>query len=517
MPLPSDNHFFPKMKRTSILAIIGLCLTSSTSADVQGFDAWAARTGSTMEFRARVQGTPGELFAILSGPTQGAPLNFRTASLVGAGRFDGNGRALFSQTILNANQMPSHFGVQLYAATRGAAGLQLRTVWVPLMGQGGTLCQDFEPDYTLGDSEPVAGETLTNQWAAVNMAISAVNNVAAHPQKAIVFDSANPTGGDTDLATPGYGPGNNLALGNLIIIAENDVDLDHDGLVDDPDDEHDGGILRFDFSEPYRMCSATIVDIDDGIRSELRFYIGAAMTLEVIPLDDLGDNSVQTVTFDKHDVRRFELVLGGSGALAHLGMVPCPMILDFDESPFGRPLGLQAGEWITNQFAFMGVDIATMNNVGGHPDKAILFDSEHPTGGDTDLITPGYGLNNSEALGNVLVIAENDVDANGDGLVDDPDDEAGGGQIQFVFAEPVTFFATTVLDVDALERDVFTFFDAANNPLSILEILALGDNSVQVLTSPVSLSGVSRIQINLTGSGAHTRLRWCPDSNVSGN
>ena len=88
---------------------------------------------------------------------------------------------------------------------------------------------------------------------------------SAGTNAAIIFDTANPTGGDPDLGTPNSdfgGPGlgvggksgspfqNDAALGNALIIAENLTDANGDGLIDDPDDE--GGIfpvtLAFDFS-----------------------------------------------------------------------------------------------------------------------------------------------------------------------------------------------------------------------------------------------------------------------------
>lgn len=191
------------------------------------------------------------------------------------------------------------------------------------------------------------------------------------------------------------------------------------------------------------------------------------------------------------------------------------MILDFDESPFGRPMSVEAGEWIDDDFQFMGVTVTAFNATPGHPQKAILFNSEAPTGEDDDLITPGTGTNNTDPLGKVLIIAEDDIDMNMDGLVDDPDDESGGGQITFDFDEDVTFLGTSVLDVDGTERDVFEFFNSAGDRIGRpLEIGSLGDNSVQFLSPAEPIRGVRRININLTGSGALARLRWCPDSNA---
>ncbi|MFT5733116.1 MAG: hypothetical protein ACJAZN_000186 [Planctomycetota bacterium] len=499
--------------RAALSVSLAVSIVGPSLAASQGLEAWSTRCGPNMEVTVAVDGAAFRPFVVMSGPADGVHLYAALGPVI-RGHFDANGHAEVSFPVSGVSSLPNNFSVALHALSRGLNGPSHQVVTLPLSGTGGTLCQEFDPNYALGPINPLTGQIVQNEWDLVGMSISGVNNIPTHPQVVATFDSANPTGGDDDLATPGFGPGNTVAYGKLLIVPENDLDSDGDGLIDSPDDEEFGGTLRFDFAEPYRMCSATLVDIDDHSQSEMRFYIGETMTLETIPVPFQGDNGVQTLTFDKRNVRAFELVLGGSGAIARLGMVPCPMIVNLDETPFGKPLNLSAGSEITDDFSSLGLSISAMNNVIGHPDKAILFDSANPTGGDFDLATPGPGINNTEALGMVLILAENDVDANGDGLVDDPDDEEMGGQMNFDFAETVTFFSARVLDVDGMERDVFTFFDVLDNPITILEIDSLGDNSVQTLAGPAPITGVKRIQVNFTGSGAFTRLRWCPDSNI---
>ncbi len=83
-----------------------------------------------------------------------------------------------------------------------------------------------------------------------------VTNTGDGPNSLIIFDSSNPTGEDWDLGTPnqdfggpgiGYGgkeeqPGENFkSYGHLLIVAENIIDNNQDGLVDNPDDEEGGG------------------------------------------------------------------------------------------------------------------------------------------------------------------------------------------------------------------------------------------------------------------------------------
>lgn len=109
--------------------------------------------------------------------------------------------------------------------------------------------------------------------------------------------------------------------------------------------------------------------------------------------------------------------------------------------------------------------IVSAVNHGNGPQSLIIFDSSHPTGDDFDLGTPnetcdppgpgqgqggeqGQQGENCEPLYNLLIIAENIVDANGDGRVDDPDDDAGGGEILFEFDSPFIIDYITIMDID---------------------------------------------------------------------
>jgi len=378
-----------------------------------------------------------------------------------------------------------------------------------------TSADELDFDSTIGpDDVMVAGRVISEQWAEVGLHVSAVNSAPGHPDVAILFDSANPTGGDNDLATPNLGAvGNDTALGNLLIIAENDIDAGADDLIDVPDDEGAGGSLIFDFDQPATLNYVTLVDIDEVPGTELRFYRGGNLVTpdESLSILSLGDGSVQRVDFLEENVDRFEVFFRGSGGVANVGMGTCPRLVNFDETTLGVPLDLAAGLEITNQFTNLGLTVSAVNNDGTHPDKAILFDTENPTGGDTDLMTPNFSApGNTEPLGLVLIIAENDVDvAPADGLVDDPDDEAGGGVITFQFKGDVTIESARVLDVDAGEVDTFRFFDAADMEITSIVIPDQPDGSVQ--TATLNISGVRRAVLELGGSGAVTRLKFCPE------
>ncbi len=371
-------------------------------------------------------------------------------------------------------------------------------------------CLDF--DYAIGDdSVMVAGRVITDQFQDAGIAISAENTNG--PDLAILFDSANPTGGDDDLRTPNPGGVNNtVALGHLLIIAENSNDGNGDQIIDVPDDDADGGSIYFDFSDKATVSSVTLVDIDEVRGTQLRFYRNGDLMNpdETMDIDSIGDGSVQEITFLESELDRFEIFFRGSGAVSNIVADTCPKQLSFDEFQYGKPRDLPRGTWITDQFAAEGINVVATNNTPGHPNKAILFDTQNITGGDTDLRTPNPGApGNDTPLGMVLIIAENDVDANMDMLVDDPDDEAGGGTLEITWDFDVTFIRTRVLDVDGGEVDFLRLYDASNNQIFSELIPDAPDGAVQRITPNVS--GVRRAVLELGGSGALSRVIYCPD------
>jgi len=460
---------------------------------------------SGLEVHAELRGASGRAFTLLAAPHDDGPFDTGRAIVLGKGRLHRDGSGSWSGLLPRTRGID----VELCAIYRaGASVAHSSEARLPL--GGASECFELDVDYSNGPDEPVAGQIIHDEWLLAGVRVSADSAFGGSPDLAIVFDSGEVTGGDTDLATPGYGPGNDTALGNLLILAENDIGAE-DGFVDDPDDDAGGGVIAFEFLfGPAKVCSITLVDIDDALPTELRFHhTGGGM--ETIPVPNLGDNSVQRLVFHQEDLTRMEVAFGGSGAIAGVEIAPCPIVLTFEESPFGIPLGFGAGLEITDQYAAMGLTISANNAVASHPDKAILFDSGHPTGEDEDLQTPGYGLNNDTPLGMILIIAEDDVDADMDDLVDDPDDEELGGQIFFDFDRDITFWGGTVLDVDGTERDAFRVYDGSGTLLASLDLENLGDNSVQRVALDTPVSGVRRVELVLGGSGAVTRLRWCPD------
>ena len=177
-------------------------------------------------------------------------------------------------------------------------------------------------------------------------------------------------------------------------------------------------------------------------------------------------------------------------------------IIDFED--------LAAGTIVDDEYSAQGVTISALN-FSNNLDLAVVFDSNNPTGGDGDLggpFTPGpdnpFG---SIAPGNILVIQEDgDCDAF---TCTTPDDEGSrpAGQFIIEFDQAVTLNSIDFFDVELPESgptddNRISLFDI-NNDLIALDFFTPdtgGDN--QWDRAVFDVSGVSRIVINMGGSGA---------------
>lgn len=172
------------------------------------------------------------------------------------------------------------------------------------------------------DSNPLpAGTVMSNQYAGDFLTLSADSAT----DTVIIFDSANPTGGDFDLGTPnetfpsgvGIGTGgesgqpgaNSVAQGKILIIAENITDSVNntttvappDGLVDVPDDDADGGKILFDFDYPVRVLGIDFLDVElpgSGEDVEITGRDSGSITVFTANASNLGDNSFQPVNLN---------------------------------------------------------------------------------------------------------------------------------------------------------------------------------------------------------------------------
>ena len=120
----------------------------------------------------------------------------------------------------------------------------------------------------------------------------------------------------------------------------------------------------------------------------------------------------------------------------------------------------------------------------------MLFDSGNPTGGDTDL---------KSDEGMVLIISE-DNDQN------DPDDNAGGGKLIFIFDDPVDMDSIGLFDLE--EQGYIKFYDATSSQMgSRITMPTMKDGEKERLT--LNKKGISKMEVEFAGSGALTNLEYC--------
>ncbi|SFR48576.1 cadherin-like domain-containing protein [Litoreibacter janthinus] len=140
---------------------------------------------------------------------------------------------------------------------------------------------------------------------------------------------------------------------------------------------------------------------------------------------------------------------------------------------------LQAGDIVNGQYYSNGVTISS----GNPSTPPMVFDTDNPTGGDSDLHT-----NN---LGNVLILSE-------DGDSNDPDDNAGGGKFIFEFDEPSDVVNFRALDVE--EGGTVRLYNEAGQLIKTIQIPCTSNNGQ--VTVNVNTDGVARMEVELCGSGA---------------
>jgi len=166
----------------------------------------------------------------------------------------------------------------------------------PLLAQV-TFGED-DPDATQIDFDNLeAGTAIADQFADQGLTISTDGEFGA-----MIFDTANPTGGDNDLASD--------ELGAVLIISE-------DGDTTDPDDNAGGGTLSFEFDELVGISRVGLLDIDEP-GSSITFYDSDGEVLETVEIPELRGNSIQQILFDIDGVGRVDIALAGSGAVTGL-------------------------------------------------------------------------------------------------------------------------------------------------------------------------------------------------------
>jgi len=230
-------------------------------------------------------------------------------------------------------------------------------------------------------------------------------------------------------------------------------------------------------------------------------------------------------------------------------------------------IGLVHGQEVTNQYAAQGVTIS-VTNPGEGPDQGIIFDSDMfvPSADDADLTGPPQcnnwadsNFNVQQALGNILIIAENATDfatnaadtgsctenepdyAGGvpDTIIDDVDDEAGahGQKITLTFQPPICEIGLDLRDIDQggeVANGMFASFQMAM-PMAQTDIgfsefeaggtfdvgAMFGDhtfNRIAPLTvAQLGLLEIDEVVITFGGSGAIDNVVFEPCEFVGGH
>jgi len=184
---------------------------------------------------------------------------------------------------------------------------------------------------TAANGEPIVrGQYVQNEWADYGMVLSSKYGYGELPR---IFDSANPgtvEAGDPDLGSPntkcpGGGPGIGIGgepgapgkncdpLYNVLIVQEKN------SRMDVPDDNASGGIIIFDFTKSggTYVKEIQILDIDyAGAHIMIGWYVTENyLKRSTIDVEELGDNSLQTIPIEQDNVAWVKVKLLESGAV----------------------------------------------------------------------------------------------------------------------------------------------------------------------------------------------------------
>ncbi len=330
----------------------------------------------------------------------------------------------------------------------------------PTSGSGAPITIDFETD-GVGNGLS-AGTVIDDEYAAYGLTISTDN---PGPQPLMIFDTANPTGGDTDLATPSSHPTNNVALGNVLIISE-------DGDSSDPDDDAGGGQIIFDWDEPVTIDSVGILDIDQEPGGTIELFDSGSTLLGTFTMADLGDGSFQEIVTDTEGVSQMVVTFPSSGAVSEVVFRPA------EDGCFVNNVTVDAMGATDEDPAYIcletpnpGIDIEKLTNGVDADDEADA--PEIPAGSTvtwTYIVTNTGDVPFSESEVVIVDDAGTPGDSSddfsttsGDIVLDGASDV--GGDLILSPGEQWTFTATGVAEDLTVPGDIFQFVFSGNSGL----------------------------------------------------
>lgn len=166
----------------------------------------------------------------------------------------------------------------------------------------GDVVIDFETD---GEGNALfAGDVIDDEFFnefGLTISTADVSSRKGGPNPAMIFDSNNPTGGDSDLATDGQN--------NILIISE-------DNDSSDPDDNGRGGTFVFEFDNAVDVNGLTFIDAESG--AVVSAFGEGGVLLDEVRVNKMADGEVLAVEFDFDDVATLTVKSGGSFAVDDL-------------------------------------------------------------------------------------------------------------------------------------------------------------------------------------------------------
>lgn len=181
------------------------------------------------------------------------------------------------------------------------------------------------------DFEGLSTGTIVDNEFSPLVTFSTVSNGSNN--HAVVFDSANPTGNDSDLGAPfsdGVGAGGPLSPGKILIVSEDARGVDcSSGVTCTPaDDEASGGAITMAFSQEVTFNGFNVFDVSDGNASfTARFYdLNDILITSISAANGIGDNEYQAFSnLDINGVFKAVLEFTGSGAIDDLDFTVVPI------------------------------------------------------------------------------------------------------------------------------------------------------------------------------------------------
>lgn len=170
------------------------------------------------------------------------------------------------------------------------------------------------------------GRYVANQWQSIGMILSTVGGLASENRPRLFNTSS--VGNDPDLGSPNEfctppGPGVGLEgqpggagpncdpLGNVLIVQSSDESITI------PDDAVGGGSILIDFTTDVSYVGEIgLLDIDYETMITVSYY--GSDDIDVIDVPLLGDNSVQTISIEKSNVKQVRVDFTRSGAVTFI-------------------------------------------------------------------------------------------------------------------------------------------------------------------------------------------------------